>query len=276
MPPEDGRGGLVTGYVCGSRGSAPVSGPEFREFGGATTCYILRDGDYAVVLDCGTGFQHAGPILAGCRAVDVLLTHVHYDHILGFLWTGAFPAGVRPRILSGFGRWFGEDTLARFLSPPFWPVTPDFGELVTVRPPERFPLRNGFSAEFIDASHPNGGLLTRLTRGERKLCFLWDHEDGTVPVSDWVRGSELLCWDGMFDEDEYPSHVGWGHSTWQAGCRLARECGVGRLLITHHAPGHDDAWLRRAEERARALFPNTRFAREGDVIEFGEESGHRA
>ncbi len=254
-------------YVCGSRGSTPIFGQEFAEFGGATTCFILRDGDYAIVLDCGTGFQHAGPILAGCRAVDVLLTHMHYDHILGLLWWNVIPGGAKLRVISSFDRWFGEDTLRRFLSPPFWPITPDFGELVTIHPPERVPLGGGFSAEFVDAAHPNGGVLTRLDRDGAKLCFLWDHEDGGVRLDDWVRDSDLICWDGMFSEEEYPGHVGWGHSAWEAGCRLALRCGVKRLVISHHAPQHDDAWLRRAEREAEKLFPAVRFAREGDVLE---------
>ena len=50
-------------YVCGSRGSMPMHGDEYSEFGGATSCYILKKGTYALVLDCGSGFVRAKELL---------------------------------------------------------------------------------------------------------------------------------------------------------------------------------------------------------------------
>ena len=98
-------------YVCGCRGSMTVSGKDHLEFGGATTCYVLRRGDYAVVIDCGTGLRNAGPALEGCRAVDVLLTHVHYDHIIGLLMPGSFPIFPVNAEITSFGASIAMETI---------------------------------------------------------------------------------------------------------------------------------------------------------------------
>ena len=209
-------------YVCGCRGSMTVSGKDHLEFGGATTCYVLLRGDYAVVIDCGTGLRNAGPALEGCRAVDVLLTHVHYDHIIGLLMPGSFPADAELRFFSAFDNWYGEETIRQALRPPFWPVSPKLGQVLTVRLPERIALRDGFAAEFRDSFHPDGGMLIKLFFGESTICFLWDYESGCEDLDRWTQSSDLICYDGMYDDDEYKDHVGWGHSTWQEGCRLVQ------------------------------------------------------
>lgn len=258
-------------YVCGCRGSIPVSGKDYLEFGGTTTCYVLRRGDYAVVIDCGTGLRNAGEALRGCRAVDILLTHVHYDHILGLLMPGALPADAELRFFSAFDCWQGQETLCQALRPPFWPVTPQLGQMLTVRLPERIALREGVTAEFRESFHPDGGMLIKLQLEGKTICLVWDYERGCEDLEQWTKDSDLICYDGMYDEIEYPDHVGWGHSTWQEGCRLAQRSGAARLLITHHAPEHGDDWLREAEKQASKIFTNTRFAREGDVIYLGEE-----
>jgi ribonuclease BN (tRNA processing enzyme) len=61
-------------------------------------------------------------------------------------------------------------------------------------------------------------------------------------------------------------HVGWGHSTWQEGVRIADEAGVGRLVVFHHDPGHDDATMDRIAEDASRARPGTITAREGMSI----------
>ncbi len=38
-------------YVLGCRGSRPVTGKDVQEFGGATSCYIIRSKNHAIVLD---------------------------------------------------------------------------------------------------------------------------------------------------------------------------------------------------------------------------------
>ena len=72
-------------YCLGCRGSHPVFGAQYLEFGGQTSCYVIKCEDYAMVIDCGTGLYEARELLSDCEIVDVFLTHIHYDHVLGLL-----------------------------------------------------------------------------------------------------------------------------------------------------------------------------------------------
>ena len=69
-----------------------------------------------------------------------------------------------------------------------------------------------------------------------------------------------------YTAEEYAGRIGWGHSTWQEGVRLARAAGVGRLVLFHHEPDHDDQAMLRIEAQAQALLPATVAAREGATL----------
>ena len=112
--------------LWGTRGSLPTPGPETVRYGGNTSCVEVRTsaGDL-LVLDAGTGVRRLGASLpADVARVDVLLTHLHMDHIQGL---GFFAALFRPglevhiwgpkSITLGVGR-----RLARYLSPPLFPI----------------------------------------------------------------------------------------------------------------------------------------------------------
>jgi len=251
-------------YVLGCRGSWPVHGREFEEFGGATSSYLLKRGDYGIVLDCGSGLSMAGALLQDCGRVDILLTHIHYDHLIGLLSFGVFPRNARLRFFAQFDRWFGGGTLRRFMSPPFWPYTPDFGELCRVDSPGEAALYDGVRVLFHPACHPDGGSLLRLETEEGAVCAAFDNEH-TEPLPKEIGADcALLLYDGMYTKEEYPSHAGWGHSYWQRGCEAAERLRAGRLLITHHAPDRTDAALLALEREAQAVLPSARFVRSGD------------
>lgn len=254
-------------YTCGCRGSRPVSGRAFEEFGGQTSCYILKTDRHALVIDCGTGLYDAREILADCDIIDVFLTHVHYDHILGLLdWT-VFPKGARLSFYAAFKNWFGSDTLNEFFRAPFWPVQPWLGPLCEV--PQggvTCELGNGMSVEIYPAPHPNGASLLHLRVGEKRICIMFDCEKPEAMPHEIVADCDMLIYDGMYENEAYPSHIGWGHSTWQEGCRLATLAKPKSLVITHHDPNSTDDVLRELEKKAKEIYPSTRFARAGDLV----------
>jgi ribonuclease Z len=55
--------------------------------------------------------------------------------------------------------------------------------------------------------------------------------------------SDLLIHDSQYTDDEYPSHVGWGHSSIEQAVQLAEAVGAKHLIPFHHDPSHDDDWL---------------------------------
>ena len=84
--------------VYGARGSIPAPGPDTLRYGGNTVCVVLglSDGTW-LILDAGTGIRRFGRDLAteggGDRPMHLLLSHLHYDHVIGLPF---FEAMFRP------------------------------------------------------------------------------------------------------------------------------------------------------------------------------------
>ena len=104
----------------------PAAGAETVRYGGNTSCVeVCATEDSVVVLDAGTGIRALGNTVSPeVRRVDVLLGHLHMDHILGL---GFFAPLFRPDLevhLWGPGRPCTPlyARLTRYLSPPLFPV----------------------------------------------------------------------------------------------------------------------------------------------------------
>src|SRR5437868_6649403 len=112
--------------LWGTRGSLATPGPEMARYGGNTSCVSVfgREGTI-LVLDAGTGIRRLGATVPqSARRVDILLTHLHMDHIQGL---GFFAPLFRPE--GEVHVWGPPSTtldlrsrLARYLSPPLFPV----------------------------------------------------------------------------------------------------------------------------------------------------------
>src|SRR5512132_719272 len=110
--------------LWGTRGSLASPGPETARYGGNTSCVSVRGREGTVlVLDAGTGIRRMGASLdATLRRIDVLLTHMHMDHIQGL---GFFAPLYRPDL--DLHLWGPPSTtqdlrgrLSRYLSPPLF------------------------------------------------------------------------------------------------------------------------------------------------------------
>jgi phosphoribosyl 1,2-cyclic phosphodiesterase len=120
-------------------------------------------------------------------------------------------------------------------------------------------------------NHPGGATGYRIDYGGRSVAYITDIEcgDGSLDpaVMALVRGASLVIVDTMYTDEELPSKMGWGHSSWQQGVRLAEEAAAGQLCLFHHDPEHDDASLDGIAREADAARPGTIVASEGLVIE---------
>ena len=248
--------------VWGARGSVPTPRPDMQRYGGNTSCIDVRVADGSlVVLDAGTGITALGASLPDdVRRVDVLLGHLHMDHILGL---GFFQPLFRPDLeVHVWGP--GSTTqplrarLTRYLSPPLFPVRlRDLPCRLSVHdvPLGRFGVP-GASVTAALVCHPGPTVGYRIDDGRSTLAYLSDHEPalGATRYPDapqWTSGFEvaagadLLVHDAQYTEVEYDGHVGWGHSTLTHAVAFADHVGAGRLLAFHHDPWHDDDTLDR-------------------------------
>jgi ribonuclease BN (tRNA processing enzyme) len=238
-----------------------------------------------IVLDAGSGIHRIGRFPNG-RRVDLLLSHLHMDHILGL---GFFAALFQPELEvhiwgPGAGSADLHNQLTRYLSPPLFPVRLD--EL-PARPQLHGVLGGAFDlpgARVVAnlVCHPGATLGFRIEADDCTLAYIPDHEPAlAVPAggSDTpssglglAHHADLLIHDAQYTEAEYPDHVGWGHSSIRHALELAERAAVRRLMPFHHDPAHDDDELDLLYARVRNERPwpfEITPAMEGAVVELG-------
>lgn len=263
----------------GIRGSTCASGPQFVEFGGHTPCVEIRCGERLFIVDAGTGIAALGAELgpSAPETVDILFSHLHLDHISGLPFFKPALLGKERLIRTYCGNLEGESAMApleKLFAPPLFPVRlsqlPARFEHHGFQAGEPLAFDDGFVVETHSLNHPGGATGYRFSHKGRSVCYVSDLEHSDPwpdpALARFVRNADLVIFDGMFAEADYPSCRGWGHSTWQMGVALAKEAGVKALAIFHLYPGHDDAFLRKAETELQAMMPTAFIARERQSI----------
>lgn len=276
--PEAGADDLVVRF-WGTRGSIPVAGPSTLIYGGNTCCVEIRLGTRLFIVDAGTGFEAAGRALCGNAPprIDLLLSHLHQDHVAGLPFFAPVLAGCPVTIHCGnLGGQTAKEPLDTLFSPPLFPVTlaelPSELSYVGFKAGETLRFEDGTSVATCPLHHPGGATGYRFDHAGRSVCYVSDieHEAGG-PAPDVVRfchDADLVIYDAMFTESEFERFRGWGHSTWQAGVALCRAAGAHALAAFHHHKRHDDTALAAIEAELAAALPGSFFAREGQTIVF--------
>jgi len=263
----------------GVRGSLPVSGPEFAEYGGSTICFEIRCGDEVLVFDAGSGILPAGWEFRaqGVRHVNLFFTHCHYDHVIGFpYFASLFDPMATVDIWSGHlaGKMTTDTMLRAFMRPPWFPVEPDVCpariRAHDFRVGDRLDPAPGVRLRTGPLRHPGGAIGYRVEWRDRVVAVITDteHEPEVLDpeVLDLIADADLFLYDASYVEDEMARFRGFGHSTWQQAVALAREANARRVALVHHAPFRTDAQLARIGSDAKAAFAGVFVARENQVI----------
>ena len=138
-------------------------------------------------------------------------------------------------------------------------------------------LRGSASVDVLaqhSRAHPKLGVMVyRVECGGRSVVYATDIEapkGGHADVVECARGADVLIHDAQYTDEEYYSgttlKAGWGHSTVRMAAEVARDAGVGELILYHHDPTHNDKEIARLEAGARKIFPHTRAATEGMTL----------
>jgi phosphoribosyl 1,2-cyclic phosphodiesterase len=294
----------------GVRGSIPTPGYETARYGGNTLCVEVALGECGrtIVIDAGSGIRRLGhDLMARPRrpprvALDLFLTHTHFDHILGLpffqpLYQSDTQVNLYGPVTSS------EDGLKEViggqLSYQYFPVRQvelaadiryvDLAEGV-------YDIGDGIRISATYLNHPLLCLGYRLESLGKVLCTAFDTEPfhnifSTVPsdpgydesmaregeqaaceanlrIQEFLRGADLLIHDGQFTAAEYAAgRSGWGHSSIEHAVAVAEACGARRLALIHHDPMRTDPELDRLADVYGGLRPRSElevcFAREG-------------
>ena len=270
----------------GTRGSIAVSSTETLRYGGNTTCVELRADGEIIVLDAGSGIRPLGMALARefqerSIKLSLLITHAHWDHIQGFpFFKPAYDSKNEIRVFGfdGAGATFRE-IMTEPMKSPFFPITMrelsaglDINKLNEMK----FSLgKLDIHAAFVN--HPGVCAGYRIFTSGGSVAFLPDHEpyefflhsvrgkqlspeqareiatDQHAALVRFLHGSDILILDAQYTDQEYQTHIGWGHGSISSAVSLALEAEVQTLLLFHHDPSHDDAMVDTMVESAREL-----------------------
>ncbi len=274
----------VTFY--GVRGSTPCSDPSVARYGGNTSCVLVEvPGEPPIVFDLGTGLRYVGEKYGADQPFigTALVSHLHWDHIQGLPFFGpALRPDSKLEIVGPLqdGCSLGE-AFADGVTPPLFPVGLD--DL-----PGNFTFREISSGCFTVGSAsvtvfpvihvgPTNGY--RIDCGRASVAYISDFqqpEDGSLGLSETVvemcRDVDVLIHDAQYDPAEFAAKSNWGHCTVDYAVEVALAAKVKRLVLFHHDPSHDDAWVDRARDHAAKLAGSTCeviAAREGLTLSSG-------
>ncbi len=263
----------------GTRGSSPVSGPQYVEFGGNTPCLeiALQSSSDVVILDAGSGIRELGVHIAKNQAnyskiLHLFLTHAHWDHIQGFPF-------FEPAYIPGFTlNIYCTKDAAEFLNgqmkPPYFPVGTDIMRSTMVFHrllPDSIVTIGRATVSHIPLPHPQGSTAFRVQEDDRSFVLATDteHKEGTLNAAlvGFAKKSGALIYDAQYTPSEYAAgKEGWGHSTFAEGIKVAKAADVGKLILFSHDPKHSDADVKAIEAEAQKVLPNAIAARQGQRL----------
>ena len=287
------------------RGSTPAPGLEFVRYGGHTSCLAVTHRDSptpTLILDAGAGLQRASRLLDGGPFTGtILLTHLHWDHILGLPF---FAAAERPQarlsvlLPEQAGGESATAVLARVMSPPYFPIGPTElrGDWTfdTLAPGEH--RIEGFTVLAREIPHKGGRTFGyRIGDGHSTLAYLPDHcptalgpgEHGfgeCHPAAlELARGVDLLVHDAQLFPQELAAEADFGHAVADYAVELARRAQARSVALFHHRHDRTDELLdtlarrlgeppgaalgERSGARLGGETPEVRVAAEGTVLE---------
>jgi phosphoribosyl 1,2-cyclic phosphodiesterase len=270
----------------GVRGSIPTPGPSTVGVGGNTSCVEVRAGGAILIFDGGTGLRLLGKKLLPEMPLTahMFFSHVHWDHIQGFpFFEPAFVAGNEFHLYGGnnVSRTL-EETLAGQMDHPNFPVhLTAMGARMSFRDlaeGERVEIDDGQGGRALvtnaKGNHPQGVFAFRVEHAGKAIVYATDTEHYPGGIDDKLlalsENAEVLIYDSQYTPEEYEGtagaggpKMGWGHSTFVEGAKLAKAAGARRLILFHHDPIQSDAAVSAKEARARVLFPDVVAAYEG-------------
>ncbi len=244
----------------------------------------MPQGNAHLILDGGTGLALLqrrlmdGPWGKGHGELHLLLSHYHWDHILGvpffrpmfvkgnrIVFYGSSLKDLRSSIEQLFTSVYsplnGADNLAAEVE--YCQIAPEGMEV------------GGFHVRAVTARHLAATLAFRIEYGPHAVVYTTDHGVGDEMVDaklvKLARGADVWILDAQFTPEQRLDLEGWWHTSHLEAVRLAMQAEVEMAILFHHDPAHDDAILDRMGREAAEAADGSRLqvlmARDGMVVE---------
>lgn len=228
-------------------------------YGTNTPCVEIIGGDEVVICDAGSGLRDLGKQLVATKltaplTINILMSHLHWDHVQGFpFFIPAYMQGTRIRFWGGHENI--QDTFIRQQSEPNFPVQfQDMGAEMSFHhldPQHSYDI-GGFTVTCIEQPHPGGSYGFRFQLGEKSVVYSTDAEHTEDMEQDdyrfleFFKNTDVLIFDGQFSlADHLYTKQYWGHSSNLAAIELAIRAGVKKLALFHSDHTYDDYQLQK-------------------------------
>ena len=251
-------------------------------YGGATSCVEIDAGEEFIVCDMGSGLREFGlDAMARCasghpRTYHFFLSHVHWDHIMGFpFFVPGFDPGAKIVIHAGHAD--AEEALRRQQEEISFPVPFDWLKanisFRTLVPGETYRI-GSVDVSLIEQQHSHASYGYRFEDSSGKVAvYSTDSEhkvnrmEGEADVVAFFRGADLVVCDTMYSlADTVAMKEDWGHSSNITAIDLCHEAGAKRLALFHHEPTYSDRDIERMHRESIRYEELTRFAEPLEVI----------
>jgi phosphoribosyl 1,2-cyclic phosphodiesterase len=228
----------------------------------------------------------------------IFFSHMHHDHTQGFPFFK--PAYLGASTLNILGpKVFQNDleqALANSMLPPSFPISLD--ELASLKilrnigtpnivllgeTPTDVQVLNRYHSQIDDSpdlvrittyhsyAHPKNGVnIYHVSWRGKTLVYATDTEgyvQNDQNLVNFAKGADLLIHDAQYRMTDYVNpndpKQGFGHSTPEMACAVAKAAGAGQLVLFHHDPNYDDETVAQIEEDAQRIFPRACSAYEG-------------
>lgn len=253
----------------GTRGSNPVSGPEYVRFGGNTSCLEIRHNDDLIIIDAGSGIRELGDTIKveDHHTIHLFISHTHWDHITGFpFFSPLYQKSCNVVIWAPVG--FEKNTKELFtnmLAYAYFPVRLDemkaqvtFKELRDDKPVSigDIIIDNHFT------NHPGPTVGFKIKVPGKTVAYITDNEvlfgyhghpncihqkhpllEPHLGLIEFLKDCDIIIHEAQYFPEEYYRKTGWGHSSMPNATVLMKYTGCKEWIITHHDPNHKDSDL---------------------------------
>jgi phosphoribosyl 1,2-cyclic phosphodiesterase len=230
-------------------------------YGGNSSCVeLVTGGEQFVLCDVGSGAREFANSLiarygpARKHHFNVFMSHLHWDHIMGFpFFTPAFIPGNVIRIYGCHDSM--REAFVRQQSNPCFPV--DFRalgatiEFIKLQPGHTYDI-DGLSVRALLQNHGGDSYAYRFQRAGKTVVYSTDCEhkyevlDENYPFVEFYADADVLIFDAMYSlADQISVKEDWGHSNNMVAVELAQLARVKHLVMFHHEPIYDDRMIER-------------------------------
>ena len=246
----------------GVRGSIPTPGSSTSRYGGNTPCVELNYGDdNFFILDAGSGIRELGQhLLTLGKPVKshIFISHMHWDHIQGIPFF--VPAYIPGNQFVFHGAQEADLTLEDILADQMNPV--NFPVQITEMS-SKFDFEPMYEGEYkFDVNdkkvlyisdnepYPVHPEATQDTDDLEQSMFV---EDSNQRLINFAKDVDVFIHDAQYTPDEYKTKVQWGHSPYDYTVKIALGAKVKTLVLFHHDPLHDDAFVDSIVEASKKI-----------------------